>query len=227
MFMRFSFLFAALACFAAGRAQNCLGYYFLQNNKTVEMALYNKKGDETGRQVYRVSNVINSGGVTTARLDSEMFDKKGKSIVKSESNIKCDGGVVMMDMKMAMPQQQSNQMAKADVKTSEFYIEYPYSMNVGDQLKDAEMHMEIDMGNGMKQSVDMEVKERKVEGKENVTTPAGTWECYKISFKNHMRMKTMGIGVPVNTEGIEWYAPGFGIVKTESKQGRTAIVAIK
>lgn len=37
----------------------------------------------------------------------------------------------------------------------------------------------------------------------------------------------MGIGVPFNIEGTEWFAPGFGIVKTESKHGRTAITAIK
>lgn len=225
--MRNIFLFAALVSFVAGQAQPCSGYYFLQGNKTIEMAFYNKKGDEQGRQVYRVSDVQTSGGVTTAELDTEMFDKKGKSTVKGQSTIKCDGGVIMVDMKMSLPQQQSEQMAKADVKTTEFYMEYPPSMNVGDKLKDAQMHLDIDMGNGMKQSVDMEIKERNVEGKEKITTPAGSWECYKISYKSNMRIKTMGIGIPANMEGTEWYAPGFGIVKTESKQGSTAIVAIK
>jgi hypothetical protein len=37
----------------------------------------------------------------------------------------------------------------------------------------------------------------------------------------------MGIGVPMSFDGIEWYAPGFGVVKTESKNGGTAITAIK
>ena len=37
----------------------------------------------------------------------------------------------------------------------------------------------------------------------------------------------MGIGIPVSTDVTEWFAPGFGIVKTESKGGGTAITAIR
>jgi hypothetical protein len=36
----------------------------------------------------------------------------------------------------------------------------------------------------------------------------------------------MGVGIPMNFEPTEWYAPGFGIIKTESKSGGTAITAI-
>ena len=114
----------------------------------------------------------------------------------------------------------------SDVQADNIYIEYPNGMNVGDALKDAKMHMDMD-NNGMKQTVDMEVFDRKVEGKEKITTPAGSWECYKISYKSKMRVKTMGIGMPMNIEGTEWFAPGFGIVKTQSKQGGTEIVAIR
>jgi hypothetical protein len=40
-------------------------------------------------------------------------------------------------------------------------------------------------------------------------------------------MKTMGIGLPaMNMDNTEWFAPGFGIVKTQSKHGGTAITAI-
>ena len=37
----------------------------------------------------------------------------------------------------------------------------------------------------------------------------------------------MGIGVPIKDEGTEWFAPGFGVVKTEGKHGGTAITSIK
>ena len=106
------------------------------------------------------------------------------------------------------------------------YIEYPASMQPGDQLKDANMNLEID-NSGMKQSVVMVVNNRKVEAKESVTTTAGTWECFKITSKNKISIKTMGVGIPVNFDSTEWYAPGFGIVKTESKHGGTAVTSIK
>ncbi|MFL5746881.1 MAG: hypothetical protein ACJ751_19545, partial [Niastella sp.] len=134
----------------AGLAQDCNNFYFLQKNKTVEMTIYNKKGDASGRQVYTISDVTNSGDNITGTVNSEMFDKKGKSIAKGHSQIVCNGGVMMIDMTMQLPQQQQEQFAKADVKADKIFIEYPNNMKVGDKLKDATLSMDID-NSGMKQ----------------------------------------------------------------------------
>lgn len=190
------------------------------------MTIYNKKGDASGKQVYTVSDVTSNGTGATATVNSELFDKKGKTIAKGHSEIVCKSGVMMLDMTMQLPQQQQEQFAKADVKADKIYIEYPPTMKVGDNLKDATLNMTIDNA-GMTQTVNMVTSDRKVEAKESVTTPAGTWDCFKISYKSKITIKTMGIGIPVNVEGSEWFAPGFGIVKTESKHGGTALTAIK
>ena len=190
------------------------------------MTIYNKKGEEKGKQIYTVSNVANSGDVTTATLNSEMFYRKGKSIVKANNHVKCVDGVMMMNMKMMVPQQQAEQFGNAEATAEDVYIDYPSSMKVGDQLKDGAFNMDIN-NNGLKQTVSMTISDRKVEGKESVTTAAGTWDCFKISYKSKMVVKTAGIGIPVNIEGNEWYAPGVGVVKTQSKSGGTAITAIK
>lgn len=226
--MKSNWLPALLACIIAlpGRAQDCKSFYFLQNNKTIEMTIYNKKGDENGKQVYAVTDVQHGGGTLTGQLNSEMFDRKGKSFAKAKGTIQCKSGVMMVDMKMSLPAAQQEQFGTTEAKADNIYMEYPASMKVGDALKDASMNIEIE-NKGMKQSVVMVVNNRKVEGKESVTTPAGTWECYKISYHSKITIKTMGIGIPVNIEGTEWFAPGFGIVKTQSKHGGTAITAIK
>jgi hypothetical protein len=226
--MRFTFLFASFICLLSNssKAQDCKSYYFLQQNKTIEMTIYNKKGDANGKQVYTVSNVTNSGSSTSGTVNSEMFNNKGKSIAKGHSEIACKDGIMMIDMTMQLPQQQQEQFSKADVKADKIYIEYPASMKAGDKLKDAILDMTIDNA-GMKQSVNMVTSDRTVVGKESVTTTAGTWDCFKITFKSKITIKTMGIGMPFNLEGTEWFAPGFGIVKTESKHGGTAITAIK
>ena len=207
-------------------AQDCKNYYYLQNGKTIEMTFYNKKGTANGRNVYSVSNVSGGSSSLTGTVNSEMFDKKGRSIAKSNLEIVCKGGIMMVDMKMFIPAAQQEQYAKADVKADKIYIEYPSSMKVGDALKDATFSMTVNNA-GMVSDVNMVISNRKVEGKESVTTSAGTWDCYKISFKNSTKIKMMGIGVPANFDGTEWFAPGFGIVKTESKHGTTAITSIK
>lgn len=211
---------------SASLGQDCNTYYFLQDNKTIEMTIYNKKGNPDGKQVYTVSNVSKNGGNTTATVNSEMFSQKGKSLAKGHSEIVCSGGVMMVDMKMQLPQAQQEQFAKADVKAEKIYIEYPVNMKVGDKLKDATLDMSID-NSGMKQNINMVTSDRTVAGKESITTSAGTWDCFKITYKSKITIKTMGIGMPFNIEGTEWFAPGFGIVKTASKHGGTAITAIK
>ena len=110
-------------------AQDCSNYYFLQNNKTVEMTVYNRKGDPNGKQIYTISDVKNSGGSTTSNFNSEMFNKNGKSIVKGSGKVECKGGVMFVDMKMLLPQQQQEQFAKAEAKMDNMYIEYPASMH--------------------------------------------------------------------------------------------------
>ncbi|HLZ89849.1 MAG TPA: hypothetical protein VKQ52_21495 [Puia sp.] len=220
----------AIACFftLSAQAQDCLHYFFMQKDKTVEMTIYNKKGEPSGRQVYQVSDVASSGGTTTAKLNSEMFDKKGKSIAKSNSSIQCNGGALLIDMKLMLPQQTAEQTGGAETQANAqtSYIEYPSSMKVGDALHDASFAMDIKRG-GMTQTVTMQITERKVLAQESVTTPAGTWDCFKISEKSRVSVKTGPIGIPFTVESTEWYAPSFGVVKSESKNGGTAITSIK
>ena len=206
-------------------SQDCGTYYFFQNNKTIEMTFYNKKGDATGRQAYTVSNVNTTGSETTAIINSEMFDKKDKSIATATNIIKCNNDGIMMDMKMNVPQTGQKSIDASGAASSAF-IDYPASMNVGDQLKDASMQMDVET-KGMKQSIDLHITKRKVENKETVTTTGGSWECYKITSHTNMKIKTMGIGMPMNFDNTEWFAPGFGVVKTENKSGGTAITAIR
>ena len=219
---------AAICLAATAQAQDCSNFLLLQKNKVVEMTTYNKKGEPNGKEVYQVSDVSNSGGTMTAKLNSEMFDKKGKSVAKSNSAIQCNGGVLSIDMKLMLPQQQAEQTGASDVQATaqSSYIDYPNSIKVGDQLKDGNLSMDL-KNHGMAQTLTMQITERKVLAQESVTTPAGTWNCFKISAHSHTSIKTGPIGIPVNYDYTEWYAPGFGIIKSDGKYGSTMITSIK
>ena len=186
--------------------------------------MYNKKSSPSGKLVYTVSDYKNIAGTSSATLTTETFDKKGKLEVKSTGVVKCTKGIIMMDMKMSMPPGQ--QLGITNAKTESVFIEYPLAMKIGDDLKDAHMEIETET-KGMQQFVTLDVTGRKVTGKEKVTTPAGTWNCYVITNNTKLKIKTMGIGIPMNMELTEWFAPGFGMVKTKSKYGETLITAFR
>jgi hypothetical protein len=222
---KFFLLFSVLGTSYAF-SQKCSDYFFLQNNKTIEMTISNKKGKETGKLIYNISNVTNKGSIVSATINSDFIDKNGKSISKATNSIQCDKGTLMMDMKMFIPSAQQAQMGDVSATGAVNYLEYPAAMKEGDALKDASFDMDFKSQSGLGGHISIDMTNRKVEGKETVTTPAGTWNCVKITYHSKMVFK-MGIGIPMNTDVTEWYAPGFGVVKTESGSGKTEITSIK
>jgi len=207
-------------------SQECSKYFFLQNNKTIELTITNKKGNVAGKNIYIVSNVKNSGNTRSATVNSEFIDAKGNSINKATNNIKCVNGVMMMDMKTFIPSGQQEQMQTGAATATDVYLEYPANMKEGDDLKDGEFDMEFENAGGMKSHISINITNRKVEGKESVTTSAGTWDCFKISTKNKITTRIAGIGIPIKSSVTEWFAPGFGVIKTESSGGKTEITSI-
>lgn len=191
------------------------------------MTISNNKGKESGKMTYLITNGQKTGNSVSATINSEFIDTKGKTITKGTNNVKCENGVMQMNMKVFIPPAQLEQMKSGTATASDVYLEYPATMNIGDQLKDGEFNMDYESASGLKSSIDVSITERKVEGKESVTTPAGTWECFKISAKNRITSRIAGIGIPIKMDVIEWFAPGFGVVKTESKTGKTEITSIK
>jgi hypothetical protein len=205
-----------------GYTQNCPDYYFLQNNKTIEVSIYTKKGKENGKHIYTVSNPTKSAN---ASVTSELFDKDGKSMSKGTNAIKCVNGALMMDIKMTMTEDQQKKFADAKAQSDNF-IEYPAVLKEGDNLKDASLTMQM-KASGQDETVDLNIINRKVVAKESVTSPAGTWDCYKITFTSKVKITMMGMGIPVSFDITEWFCPGFGVVKTESRYGTTLVTSIK
>lgn len=208
-------------------SQDCSNYYYFQDNKTVEMTISNNKGKESGKMIYRISDSKKSGGALSATVKTEFIDNKGKSGMQSTNKVQCVNGVMQMDMKFLIPAGQQQQTQAGTATATDVYLEYPATMNVGDQLKDGHLALDSESQGGVKSSVEIDITERKIIGKESVTTPAGTWECFKITSKNKITSRIAGIGIPIKMDVTEWFAPGFGIVKTESKGGKTEITSIQ
>ena len=191
------------------------------------MTISNKNGKESGKMLYTILNTQKDGNTTTATINSQFIDAKGKTITKGTNDVKCENGLMQMNMKTFIPAAQLEQMQSGIANAADVYLEYPGNMNVGDQLKDGQFNMEYKSASGLDCSIDISITERKVEGKETITTPAGNWECFKIAAKNKLNAKISNIGIPITMDVTEWFAPGFGVVKTESKTGKTEITSIK
>ncbi len=68
------------------------------------------------------------------------------------------------------------------------------------------------------------IENRKVEAKETITTPAGTFECYKISSEISSKVAF----VNQKFKSVDWFAKGVGMVRTETydKKGKLESYAL-
>lgn len=195
-------------------AQDCKNYYYMLPHSEVEMTIQDGSGAPIGKQVIKVGEVKNEGGEMVSSFTSAFTAKDGKTLGQGQGKFKCSGSGIAVDVKMMMP---NNPMAsqEASLKGSEGFLVYPSSLSAGQSLPDASFTMNTETS-GMKMSLTYKVKDRKVAGREKITTEAGSWDCYRITFKADFTITMMGKEMPMDFTGTEWFSPGFGVVKTES-----------
>lgn len=198
-------------------AQDCKSNLYMTQNAKFTVTIYDKKGAVSGIKTSQITDVKKSGDSYTSTISTSFTDGKGKTLSNGAGSYKCSGGILSADMKLFMPQEQTSKMGDgAEVKVDPVYLEYPANPSVGQSLKDAEFKMDIDMKNGLSTSTAFKEENRKVASKESITTPAGTWDAYLITYDGNLKTKVAGIGIPFNFSVKEWYVPGTGIVKSES-----------
>lgn len=123
---------------------------------------------------------------------------------------------MVIDMRSMISDQTLEAFKDMTMKAEGGNLEIPFSAAVGSWLPDATMHMDIiDKGQSFA-TIDITITDRRVEAKEDVTTPVGVFSCVKISYNSETKMKTMGIGVPMNLHSVTWYSKKVGMVKSDS-----------
>lgn len=194
-------------------SQNCSKYYPMEEGTSFQYTMTNKKGKTEGITDYSITNVENTGGVTTASMNMKFTDEKGKEIFVSDYKLSCTGDVVKIDYNSLVPAQMMKQYTDmgVEMEISGTDIELPNNLSVGQGLDDANVAMSIKMP-GMNMNIKVDQLNRIVEKKESVTTPAGTYECYVITQDNVS--ETMGVKQTMQSK--LWLAEGVGMVKQET-----------
>lgn len=191
----------------------CENLLFFKEGATTTMTSYDKDNKVTGSSKSVYSSVKTTAEGSTVIVAQESFDKKGKSVMKHDFTIRCKAGVIYFDMKMAMP---SNGMNNGDfqMKIDGNDLEFPGHLTVGATLKDSHMKCTFSGKDNTPipmMTVEVDITNRKVEALETITTPAGTFECYRIS--EDYSAKSI---VPIHGKNKQWFNYEVGTVRTES-----------
>jgi len=207
-----------LACllfigFSSIGQSTCSTYYPFEEGAKFEITSFNKKGKKESVVNYEITNIDND----MATIKANISDAKGKEVTTTEYNITCDGNSVSIDFKSLMNPEMFKQYKDMDMEMSGTNIEFPNNLKVGQTLKDANLKMTMNMS-GIKMNMTVDMLNRKVEAKESVTTAAGTFDCFALSYNTEMKM-----GMKMKFKIKEWIAKGVGVVKSETynKKGKS------
>ncbi len=194
----------------------CSKYYPFNKDTKFQITTYDKNEKVAAVVNYLVKDVEISNNSETATLSTEMLDDKGELIANTEYQIICKDDMVSIDFKSMMGADLLSQYKDMEIEMSGTNIELPNNLVVGQVLPDADMMMNIKMA-PINMKMTMKIMNRKVVANENLTTPAGTFECHVLSYDNEFKMGLKRIGT-----SKQWLADGIGMVKSEeyNKKGK-------
>ncbi len=190
----------------------CSTYYPLQQGTTFQITSYDKGDKESAVIDYSVKDA----GSDWALLAYEMTDKKGKQTATSEYEIRCIDDGIAVDFKSLGAPGIMEQYKDMEIEVSGTNLFIPNELLEGRELPNAEMLMTINM-NPIKLKLNVKITNRRVSGKEKVTTPAGTFDCVLLTYDFESKM-----GVKITGSAKQWIAEGVGTVKQQdfNKKGK-------
>jgi len=208
-------------------AQECVFYYPKTQGAILEYKSFDKKDKLTSRSTQKVKEISENGNVLNATIEYQSFDAKGKDLGINEYKVKCENGIYSVDMKSFLDAQTMASYKDMKIDITSNSLEMPSEMKVGDQLKEGKLVISISSEGMPIMTMTTTITDRKVEAKEMVTTEAGTFDCFKITYTITTKMM-----IGVRFEVAEWFADGVGSVKTESyskgnKMSSTLLTSIK
>jgi hypothetical protein len=202
-------VFSLLAFVYNGSAQDCTYFYPMEEGTLIELRHYDNKGKVSGTTRQEIIDKQTSGGAISITIKNTFFDEKGKEMMTSDLTMECKDGVFTFDMDQYLNDEMMSGIEDMEFTIEGDNLEFPAKMSPGDQLKDGTIRLIVP--NMPMINMTTKVYNRKVEAIEKITTEAGTFECYKISYDVYTDAM-----IDINTKGIEWIAQDIGAVRSET-----------
>jgi hypothetical protein len=189
------------------QAQNCAMYHPLTKGFSAEFQSYRKNKKPNGKAIHTVKDVQPAGNGVKATIEIVNTDPNGKPGPTVTYTVECQGGVTRIDTRAAI----SGPPDPAYTDEGSCFTELPADMNVGHVFNDCLFSSKA------KAYFEVKIYNRKVTGKETITVGAGTFDAFVIEYDMHSVMR-QGMEVEFDKHHKDWYAPGKGLIKTESYQ---------
>lgn len=209
-------LFLAFLIFSinAFSQTDCRPYIPMEKGAKWELTNYNAKGKEQGKIAYELLDKVENGNDITFKIRSTSIDDKGNTTFTNDFEAYCKNGIFEFSMAFKMDGSSMQAYQDMDMNVDASDLEIP-SMNEkpGTTLPDGSLTVSI--ANMFNMTVN--ITDRKIEAKEKIETPAGSFYCLVLTQTVNTKMI-----VKIEASSKEWYAEGIGMVRSENynKKGK-------
>lgn len=205
-------VFASIAAFSFKSDNSCESFFPQKPGSTWVLTSYDAKDKISTVSKGRLINITDIEGGKEATINQEIADDKGKLLAAGDIMMRCTDDKFYMDMSNMFSESGFGAVENAEVQFSDQFMEYPSNPEAGQTLADASPTMTVMLNGVQIMSMTIHITNRKVEGEETITTPAGTFDCIKFSDDTEIKSMMM----KVKTHNISWMAKNVGLVRMES-----------
>lgn len=198
-------LWVSLIALTNGQAQDCLGMKF-RNGMNYEISTFNAKDKPTGTIMYQVKDVRREGSATVMDITAQFQDEKGKQQNPYTIHYTCTGDELIADMSGMMQSMQNSAAKDMEMRLKTNKLVYPGKLNVGQKLADGRMEAEMISKGSTLMELNMTMGNRQVEGQQSLTTPAGTFDTYKVTSDMNFENRMMGIPIRGSMRTVSYRA---------------------
>ena len=211
------FAFAGLTGFVS--SDSCIFYYPTGEGTITETTYYNAKGKPTGTKMYiEVKEVSDSSGYTVEKIHSWYTEEGSDTAVSTvDYDVMCKDGKFLINMTSYLNKEKLAAYEGMDIKMDSKNMTLPANLSAGQKLDDGYVTATVSNEGFTVMTIKVDIKNRKVDALEKITTPAGTFDAVKVSYDIETKM-----GFTFKAKGVEWYVKDIGVVRSESlnKKGK-------
>lgn len=189
----------------------CGAFFPFEKGAYWEMTNYNKKGAISSVSAQEIGIVEENNGVWEVQVKTKVTDDKGKVLTEGSSNVKCQDGTLYIDVVDMLSPEMKEGLGNMEMSFSGDALTLPSRLEVGQTLPDANTEIKAGSGGVTIMTMRFNITDRKVVAKETLTVPAGTFECYKMTYT--FTTKTI---ISKTFTVTSWYNEKIGAVKSET-----------
>ncbi|MBK6362869.1 MAG: hypothetical protein IPN49_14495 [Saprospiraceae bacterium] len=189
----------------------CKGYFVFEDGSSWTMTNFDKKKKKTGSISYELDWTEDEGGVKSMTYLYTSSDEDDEKIAEGKFTATCSDNTFSTSFS-GLFGESIPETSDIQVEISGDLIQYTNEMTAGQKLPDASIVVSSKIENGLNLfKVTNDITNRKVIGFEKVITPAGTFDCVKITYEAKIKML-----ISRTVTVVEYLAKGKGVVRSES-----------